>query len=78
VLGDPGAEVGDALAHGAMARVVADAAPMTHRERVLPRREQRLQLRSQGFQVWRHTLAPFSSSGIAGSSLPIQIGSGRI
>jgi hypothetical protein len=36
VLGDPSAQVGGTLADGPMLGVVADAAAVAHRERVLP------------------------------------------
>jgi hypothetical protein len=46
VLRDASAQVRRTLADGAMVRVVADRAAVTHRVRVLPGLEQRLELRS--------------------------------
>jgi len=44
VLGDASAKVGRTLANGFEGRVAADSATVTHRERVLPGRKQRLEL----------------------------------
>ena len=59
VLGDPRAQVGDPVANRAVVRMVADAAAVAHRERVLPRREERLELGAEGIQVRGHAYATF-------------------
>jgi hypothetical protein len=46
VLGDSSAQVCHARADGAEVRVIADGAPVAHREGVFPRSEERLQFRS--------------------------------
>jgi hypothetical protein len=52
VLGDPRAQVGDPLANRAVLRMV-------HRERVLPRSEERIELGAQSLQVGGHEYASF-------------------
>src|SRR4051794_36808895 len=63
VLGDAGAQVGYLLADRPVVREVPDAAAMTHREGVLPRSEQRIELGAQGFQVGRHAARHLVVSG---------------
>src|SRR5215216_4955433 len=51
VLGDQRVQVGDLLAHRLVLRMIADAAAVPHRERVLPRVHQGLELGAQGFEI---------------------------
>src|SRR3954470_22738321 len=57
VLGDQGLEVGDLLADRPVLRVVADAAAVTHRVRVLPRRQQGLELGAERFEIHWHGIS---------------------
>jgi hypothetical protein len=64
VLGDPCNQIGGTLANLAVPWVIAHAAAVTHRERVLPRRLQGLELGSQGFDIRCHEITSVLVLGV--------------